>query len=95
MTPSPGQSPSLNLLSLFPSFIFYPTSFQRDWDAFLGTWCPLPAFKKFFVKVAQHSNYLLMNFLGRNWSPHSIPPPYLDGSQILLLFAKKTNCKSS
>ena len=30
MTPSPGQSPSLNLLSLFPSFIFYPTSFQRD-----------------------------------------------------------------
>ena len=51
--------------------------------------------QKFFCESSQHSNYLLMNFLGRNWSPHSILPPSLDGSQILFLFAKKTNCKSS
>ena len=29
-------SPSLTLLSLFSSFIFCPTSFQRKWAAFLG-----------------------------------------------------------
>ena len=29
----------------------------------------------FFVEVAQHSNDLLMNLLGRKWSPHPIPPP--------------------
>ena len=31
---------SLTLLSLFLSFIFCPTSFWRDWSAFLGAWCP-------------------------------------------------------
>ena len=31
----PRMSPSLNLLSLFSSFIFCPTSFQRDWAAIL------------------------------------------------------------
>ena len=35
--------PSLTLLSLFLSFIFCPTSFQREWAAFLGAWCSLPA----------------------------------------------------
>ena len=30
------RSPSLNLLSLFLSFLFCPTSFQRQWAAFLG-----------------------------------------------------------
>ena len=29
-------SPSLSLLSLFLSFIFFPTAFQRQWAAFLG-----------------------------------------------------------
>ena len=35
--PSWDGSPSLALLSLFLSFIFCPTSFQRQWAAFLGT----------------------------------------------------------
>ena len=34
--PSWDRSPSLVLLSLFLSFIFCPTSFQRQWAAFLG-----------------------------------------------------------
>ena len=34
--PSWDVSPSLTLLSLFFSFIFYPTSFLRQWAAFLG-----------------------------------------------------------
>ena len=33
---SPDGSPSLVLLSLFLSFIFCPTSFRRQWAAFLG-----------------------------------------------------------
>ena len=65
---------SLTLLSLFLSFIFCPTYFQREQPAFLGAWCPLPAFRS-FVEVSQHSNDLLMNLWGRKWSPHPIPPP--------------------
>ena len=34
--PSWDRSPSLALLSLFLSFIFCPTSFRRQWAAFLG-----------------------------------------------------------
>ena len=33
--PSPDGAPALPLLSLFLSFIFFPTSFQRQWAAFL------------------------------------------------------------
>ena len=36
--PSQDVSPSLPLLSLFLSFIFFPTSFWRQWSAFLGTY---------------------------------------------------------
>ena len=36
--PSQDGSPSLALLSLFLSFIFCPTSFRRQWSAFLGAW---------------------------------------------------------
>ena len=67
---------------LYPStFSFYhnifncPTSFQREWAAFLGAWWPLSAFSSCFVEVAEHSNDLLMNLLGRKWSPRPIPPP--------------------
>ena len=63
--PSPDVSLSLPLLSLFLSFIFCPTSFRRQWAAFLGAWCPLPAFRSCFVKFAQGSNVLLMNLWGR------------------------------
>ena len=78
---------SLTLLSLFLSFIFCPTSFQREWVAFLGAWCPPPAFRSCFVEVAQHSNKLLMNLWGRQWSPHPIPPPSWDhptGHEIIM-----------
>ena len=68
-------SPSLTLLSLFFSFIFCPTSFRRKWAAFLGDWCPLPAFKSCFVVFAQCSNDLSMNLWGRKWSPHLLPLP--------------------
>ena len=66
------SSPSLNLLSLFLSFIFCPTSFWREWAAFLHVWCPLPPFRSCFVEVAQHSTDLLMNLWERKWSTHTI-----------------------
>ena len=74
--PPQDGSPSLTLLSLFLSFIFCPTSFWREWAAFLGAWCPLPAFRSCFVEVVQHSNDLLMNWWGRKWSlrPITLPP---------------------
>ena len=66
---------SLPLLSLFLSFIFCPTSFRRQWAAFLGGWCPPPAFRSCFVELAQHTNDLLMNLWGRKWSRCPIPLP--------------------
>ena len=59
--PSRDSSPSLALLSLFLSFIFCPTSFQRQWAVFLGTWCPLLAIRSCFVEFAQRSNVLSVN----------------------------------
>ena len=76
--PPQDRSLSLTLLSVFLSFIFCPTYFQREQPAFLGAWCPLPAFRSCFVEIAQHSNDLLMNLWGRKWSPHPIPPPSWD-----------------
>ena len=46
-------SPSLTLLSLLLSFIFCPTSFQREWAAFLGDHCPPSAFRSHFVEFVQ------------------------------------------
>ena len=63
--PLQDRSLSLTLLFLFLSFIICPTSFQRECAAFLGSWCPLPAFRSCSVEVGQYSNDLLMNFLGR------------------------------
>ena len=59
--PSRDSPPSLALLSLFLSFIFCPTSFRRQWVAFLGAWCPLLVIRSCFVEFAQHSNVLPMN----------------------------------
>ena len=56
--PSQDGFPSLTLLSLFLSFILCPTSFRRQWAAFLGTWCPLLAIISCFVEFAQRSNDL-------------------------------------
>ena len=73
------MTPSLRQVSIPNSFaslfIFFPTSFQRQWDAFLGVWCPLRVFRSSFVELAQSSNDLLMSLWGRKWSPHPIPLP--------------------
>ena len=73
--PPRDRSPSLTPFSLFLSFIFCSTSFQRQWAAFLGAWCPLPVFRHCFVVLAQCSNDLSMNLWGRKWSPCPIPLP--------------------
>ena len=73
--PPQDESWSLTPLSHFFSFIFCPTSFWRKWAAFLGAWCPSPAFRSCSVEVAQHSNDLLMILWGRKWLPHPIPLP--------------------
>ena len=72
---SQDGSLSLPLWSLFLSFVFFTISFQRQWAAFLGAWCPLLAFRSCFVEFSQRSNVLLMNLWGRKWSPRPIPPP--------------------
>ena len=59
--PSQDGFLSLALLSLFLSFMFFPTSFRRQWPAFLGAWCPLLAIKNCFAQIAQHWNVLSMN----------------------------------
>ena len=76
--PSWDRAPSLPLLSLFLSSIFFPTSFRRQWTAFLGAWCPLLTFRSCFVEFTQHVHVLLMNLWGRKWSPHPIPLPSYD-----------------
>ena len=59
--PSQGGAPSLPPLFLFLSFKIFPTSLQRQWAAFLGARCPLPAFRSCFVEFTQRLNVLLMN----------------------------------
>ena len=76
--PSQDGAPSPPPLSLFSSFIFFPTCFWKLWSAFLGSWCPLPAFRSCFVEFTQLLNVLLMNLWGRKWSPSPIPPPSRD-----------------
>ena len=73
--PPQDRASCLTLLSLFLSFIFCPTSFRREWAAFLDAWGPPSVFRSCFVEVAQHSNDLLMNLWGRKWSPCPIPLP--------------------
>ena len=90
--PPQDESPSLNLLCRFLSFIFCPTSFWRDWAAFLRAWCPQPAFRSCFVEVAQHSHDLLMNLLGEKVISPSyssailgLPPSILDWRFFLFI----------
>ena len=74
-TPFPGWN------SVPPSFVsffvFYIFSYllSKTWVAFLGAWCPLPAFRSCFVEFTQLLNALLMNLWGRKCSPHPTPPP--------------------
>ena len=70
-TPSTGQ------VSVPNSFVFYILSYllSKKMDCLSGCWCPPPAFRSCFVEVAQHSNDLLVNLWGREWSPRPILPP--------------------
>ena len=90
--PHRDRSLSLTLLSLFLFFIFCPTSFWRQRAAFLGSWCPLPAFRSCFVEFAQCSNDLSMNLWGRKWSPHPIP---LSSSRIQPINFFKVSCQTN
>ena len=73
------------LLVMSLKFIFFTTFFQRQWAAFLGAWCPLPAFRSCFVEFTQHLNVLLMNLWGRKCSPWPTPlPSWLLPTFILL-----------
>ena len=90
-TPFPG------LNSVPPSFVsffvFYIFSYLllKTWVAFLGAWCPLPAFRGCFVEFTGCLNVLLMNLWGRKCSPRPTPPPsYL--LPIKIFFSKKINC---
>ena len=74
-TPFPGRN------SVPPSFVsffvFYIFSYllSKSWNAFLGAWCPLPAFRSCFVECTRRLNSLLMNLWGRKCSPCPTPPP--------------------
>ena len=71
--PPRGGSPVHNSFVSLSVFYICPISFQREWTAFLGGWCPLPSFRSSFVEVALCSNDLLMNLWGRKCSPLHIP----------------------
>ena len=94
-TPFSGQD-SLPMMELPPHllclffFVFYifPTCFWRQWSAFLGAWCPLPAFRSCFVEFTQRWNVLLMNLWGRKWFPRLIPLPSSEHSNSLFFNVK-------
>ena len=97
--PSWDGSPSLPLLSLFLSFIFFPTSFRRQWDAFLGAWYPLPAFRSCFVEFTQRSNVFFDEFFGEKLVSPSYSstilglPPSLSLSYLRLRTARFRSIK--
>ena len=85
--PSRDGSLSLALLSLFLSFIFCPTSFQRQWAAFLGAWCLLLVIRSYFV-VCSSFNCSFDEFVGEKVAPGPIPSP----SWLLLLYQNILMC---
>ena len=62
--PPQGRSLSLNLLSLLLSFIFCPTSFWRNWAAFMGVWCPLVSIQKLFCGSCSGFKWSADEFVG-------------------------------
>ena len=61
--------------SLFMSFIFFPTSFWKQWVLFWEPDVLCQHSEVDFLEFIQRSNVLLMNLWGRKWSPHLIPQP--------------------
>ena len=73
--PSQDRAPSLPLLSLFLSFIFFLPPFE---DNGLLFWVPdvlCQHSEVVFVDFIQRLNVLLMNLWGRKWSLRPIPLP--------------------
>ena len=74
-TPFPGWNSVPPSFASF--FVFYIFSYllSKTWVAFLGAWCPLPAFRNCFVEFTWRLNALLMNLWGRKCSPRPTPLP--------------------
>ena len=62
--PSWDGSPSLALLSPFLSFIFCPTSLQRQWAAFLGYLMSAASDQKLFCELCSAFNCSFDEFVG-------------------------------
>ena len=63
---------------LFCLFVFYIFSYllSKTMGCFSGCLMSSAGIQKFFfMEFTQHLNVLLMNLLGRKWSPCPIPPP--------------------
>ena len=65
----------LNPLSLFLSFIFYPTSFWRDQAAFLGALCPPPAFRSCSTFKLSFDEFLGEKVVSPSYSSTILGPP--------------------
>ena len=66
-------SPSLNLSSLFLSFIFCPTSFQMG--CLSGCLVSSASIQKLFCESCSALKWSFDESVGRKWSPRPIPPP--------------------
>ena len=55
--------------------LYFFSLLSKSWVAFLGAWCPLPAFRSCFVEFTRCLNALLMNLWGRKCSPRPTPLP--------------------
>ena len=62
--PSWDGSPSLSLLSFFLSFIFSPTSFQRDMGCFSGCLMSSTSIQKLFCGIYSAFKYSFCEFVG-------------------------------
>ena len=49
--------------------LYFFSLLSKSWVAFLGAWCPLPAFRSFFVEFTRRLNALLMNLWGESVLP--------------------------
>ena len=67
-------SPPLSYLGVKPAHLLRQL-LLKSWAAFLGAWCPLPAFRSCFVEFTRRLNALLMKLWGRKCSPRPTPPP--------------------
>ena len=83
-TPSAGQAS--NNKSFVSLSVFYILSYllSKRMGCLSGCLVTSASIQSCFVKLAHHSNDLLMNLWGRKCTPGLIPPPSWDHSQELL-----------